>query len=112
MEGRLGGLFKDGNQVGGFLDWKFELLLIDTPYDKEKYKFAKWKLESPAYWLFTEPDEFTVRLYVGDTCWEGDGKIISKIQGVFDTMIREHLEIVGEGNLIEHRSNLLSNKKD
>jgi hypothetical protein len=108
MEGRIGGLFKDNNQIGGFTDWKFELLLASLP--DEKYKFAKWKLESPAYWLFTEPDEFVVRLYhdIGDSYWEGEGKIISKIQSVFDTMIHERIEIIGEGTLGEHRASSLS----
>jgi hypothetical protein len=110
MEGRIGGLFKDGNQIGGFTDWKFGLLLADTPYDKEKYKFAKWKLESPAYWLFAEPDDFVARLYhdIGDSYWEGSGKVISKIQNVFDTMIHERIEIIGEGTLSEHRASSLS----
>ena len=108
MEGRIGGLFKDSNQIGGFLDWKFELILGSLP--DEKYKFAKWKLESPAYWLFTESDKVTVRLYhdMGNVYWEGEGKIISKIQNVFDTMIHERIEIVGEGTLSEHRANSLS----
>ena len=109
MEGRIGGLFKDGNQIGGFLDWKFELLLADTSNDDTKvYKFAKWKLTSPSYWLFGEPDIVTVRLYhATNAYWEGDGTIISKVQHVFDAMIHERIEIIGEGTLIEHRSNSL-----
>ena len=105
MEGRLGGLFKDGEQIGGLLDWKFELLLADTSNDETKvYKFAKWKLTSPSYWLFVEPDIVTVRLYhATNAYWEGEGRIISKIQNVFDTMIHERIEIIGEGKLEEKR---------
>ena len=105
MEGKLGGLFKDGNQVGGFLDWKFELLLADTPFDELRYKFAKWKSEASAYWLFVEPDIVIVRLYhnLGDTYWEGEGRIISRLQNVFDTMIHNPIEIIGEGQLMEKR---------
>ena len=101
MEGRISGLFKDGEQIGGLLDWKFELILADTPYDDIKFKFAKWKLEAPSYWLFSEPDIVVVRLYVGKSYWTGDGVIISRLQGVFDTMIHERIEIIGEGSLVE-----------
>jgi len=103
MEGRLGGLFKDGEQIGGLLDWKFEVILADTPYDDVKFKFAKWRLEAPAYWLFSEPDIVIVRLYVGKVYWEGEGRIITRIQDVFDTMVYEHIEIIGEGQVEEKR---------
>ena len=108
MEGKLGGLFTDGNQIGGFLDWKFELLLADSSNGESMvYKFAKWKLDAPAYWIFVEPDNIVVRLYQGNTYWEGEGTIISKIQSVFDALIHEHIEIIGEGILNEHRSDSL-----
>ena len=109
MEGRLVGLFDNGNQVGGLLDWRFELLLANTPFDEIKYKFAKWKLDADSYWLFAEPANLTIRLYhnIGNTYWEGEGKIISKLQLVFDTMVHNHIEIIGEGTLSEHRSGSL-----
>jgi len=105
MEGILGGLFKDDKQIGGFLKWKFELLLANTPFDELKYKFAKWKLEASAYWLFVEPDIVIVRLYhnIGDTYWEGEGRIISRLENKFDTMIHSHIEIIGEGQLAEKK---------
>ena len=104
MEGILGGLFKDDKQIGGFLKWKFELLLADN-FDELKYKFAKWKLEASAYWLFVEPDIVIVRLYhnIGDTYWEGEGRIISRLENKFDTMIHSHIEIIGEGQLAEKK---------
>ena len=104
MEGRIGGLFKEGNQIGGFLNWKFELLLADN-FDEIKYKFAKWKLDASAYWLFVEPDIVIVRLYhnIGNTYWEGEGKIISRLQNVFDTMVHSPIEIIGEGQLVEKK---------
>ena len=108
MEGRIGGLFKDENQIGGFLDWKFEVILANTPFDVIKYKFAKWRLEASSYWLFSEPDIVTVRLYhATNAYWEGEGRIITRLQNVFDAMIHERIEIIGEGQLIEHRSNSL-----
>ena len=103
MEGRLGGLFKDDKQIGGLVDWEFELLLADASNDITRvYKFAKWRLNSRSYWLFEEPDIVTVRLYVGKTYWEGDGKIITRIEDVFDTMVHKQIEIIGEGSLNEH----------
>ena len=102
MEGRLGGLFKNGNQIGGLLDWELELLLADTADNGSAvYKFAKWKLTSPSYWLFEEPDIVIVRLYVGKMYWTGDGNIITRVQDVYDTMIHEQIEIIGEGSLVE-----------
>ncbi len=104
MEGKLGGLFKNEVQIGGFLDWKFELLLA-TNFDELKYKFAKWKLEALAYWLFVEPNIVIVRLYhnIGDTYWEGEGRIISRLEKVFDTMVHSPIEIIGEGQLVEKK---------
>lgn len=112
MEGKLGGLFLNGNQIGGFLDWKFELLLADIPYDEIRYKFAKWKLNAPAYWLFAEPDNIIVRLYQGNAYWEGEGKIISRVRSIFDTMVHEPIEIIGEGTLNEYGSHSLSVKEN
>jgi len=105
MKGKLGGLFKDEVQIGGLLDWRFELLLADTPYDEIKYKFAKWRLNASSYWLFAEPDIIIVRLYYNTmpAYWEGEGKIITRVQNVFDAMIHEPIEIIGEGYLEEKR---------
>ena len=111
MEGKLGGLFTDGIQIGGFLDWRFELLLADSSNEGSLvYKFAKWKLTAPSYWIFTEPDDVVVRLYYDRVAayWEGEGKIISRIQGVFNKLVHEDIEIIGEGTLNEHRSDSLS----
>jgi len=105
MEGKLGGLFQGNEQIGGFIDWEFGLILTDTPYDEIRYKFAKWRLDAKSYWLFTEPDIVTVRLYhATNRYWEGEGRIITRLQDAFDTMIHEKIEIIGEGTLEERRA--------
>lgn len=103
MEGRLAGLF-NGEQVGGILDWKFEVLFVESFNGITKqYKFAKWILTAPSYWLFSEVGDVTVRLYQGDRYWEGEGHIISKVQNVYDTMTQEPIEIVGESPLVDKK---------
>lgn len=90
------------NQVGGILGWKLDLLLTD--YSKETttyYKLAKWKLTAQSYWLFDIPNKVTVRLYPdsGKGYWEGKGIVTSNPQKLFDVLIHEPIEIVGEGIL-------------
>lgn len=102
MKGRLGGLFSGEQQVGGILDWEFEPLFIEGSDGKVKtFKFEKWRLTAPSYWLFGEVDTVTVRLYHGNRYWEGEGSITSKPKQVYDCLIHEQLEIVGEGQLVE-----------
>ncbi len=105
MNGKLGGLFSENQQVGGILDWKFEVLFNETS-DGEHHKvckFAKWILTSPSYWLFQSTNNLTVRLYHGDRYWEGEGCIISTPSKVYDTMLHESIEIMGEGQLIDKK---------
>lgn len=102
MEGKLAGLFSGGEQVGGVLDWKFEPLFADSSDGLTKqYKFVKWTLTAPTYWLFAEPGMVTVRLYYGTRYWEGEGNITSIPRKVYDTMVHETMEIVGEGQLVD-----------
>ncbi len=101
MEGKIGGLFSGGQQVGGILDWTFEVMFAkSSDGDHHKvYKFAKWMLTAPSYWLFEKTKGVIVRLYHGDRYWEGEGDIISTPSMVYDTMILEPIEIMGEGQL-------------
>ncbi len=104
MEGRIGGLFRDDQQVGGIIDWKFEVLFAETSDGIAKqYKFVKWILTAPSYWLFKETGNMIVRLYHGERYWEGEGIIISTPQKVYDTMIHEQLEIAGTGQLVDKK---------
>ena len=105
MEGKIAGLFNEDQQVGGILDWKFEVLFAQFPDGKGHivYKFSKWILTAPSYWLFKEANTITVRLYQGDRYWEGEGSIISTPSKVYDTMIHKEIEIAGEGQLIEKK---------
>lgn len=102
MKGQLGGLFNGEQQIGGFLDWEFKVIFSDSSEGKAKtYKFSKWKLTAPAYWLFVEPNDIIVRLYHdrGEAYWQGSGVINSKLEAVFDTLIHEEIQIIGEGIL-------------
>lgn len=102
MKGKIGGLFSGQDQVGGILDWNFEVVFADSSDGKYKqYKFVKWTLTAPSYWLFREIEKITIRLYHGNRYWEGEGNITSVPRKVYDTMIHEPLEIVGESQLVD-----------
>ncbi len=105
MKGKLGGLFSGDQQVGGIFDWEFEVIFTETSDGEHHkvYKFAKWILTAPSYWLFKETSNVIVRLYHGDRYWEGEGNIISTPSKIYDTMIHEQIEIVGEGQLVDKK---------
>ena len=105
MEGKLGGLFSGDEQIGGLLDWKFEVIFAQFPDANQHivYKFSKWILTASSYWLFKEVNCVTVRLYSGDRYWEGEGNINSIPSKVYDTMIHKPIEIVGETQLVEKK---------
>lgn len=101
MKGKLGSLHNGRLQVGGILDWSLDLMLADFERDASTfYKLTKWKLTAESYWLFDTQSQVVVRLYSeGKGYWEGKGTIISNPQKLFDTLIHEPLEIIGEGIL-------------
>ncbi len=98
----MGSLHNGCLQVGGILDWSLDLILADTVRDTATvHKLSKWKLTAQAYWLFDIPNKVTVRLYPdsGKGYWEGIGVVISNPQKLFDTLIHNEIEIIGEGIL-------------
>lgn len=102
MKGKLGSLWLGRNQVGGILNWSLDLSL--TNYSEENatfYKLAKWKLTAQSYWLFDIPNKVIVRLCPdnGKGYWEGVGIVTSNPQKLFDTLIHEEIQIIGEGIL-------------
>ena len=102
MNGKLGSLHNGILQLGGILDWSLDLILADTVKDTATvYKLAKWKLTAQAYWLYDIPSRVTVRLYPdnGKGYWEGVGMVTSSYQKLFDTLIHEEMQIIGEGIL-------------
>ena len=101
MKGKLGSLHNGRLLVGGILDWSLDLLLTDYSKDTATfYKLAKWKLTAQSYWLFDIPNQIIVRLYTeGKGYWEGKGVVTSNTQKLFDTLIHEPIEIIGEGIL-------------
>ena len=100
MNGRLGSLHVGRIQVGGFLDWKLDLILADSNRQAETiYKLDKWKLTAESYWMFDIPRKVIVRLYTGKGYWEGSGVVTSQTKQLFDVLIPEPIEIIGEGVL-------------
>ena len=102
MKGKLGGLFKGENQVGGFLNWNAEIILSEF-IDKGDLirKGGKWKVTAESYWLYDTGNTVIVRLYpdAGKGYWEANGIIISATRKLFDTLIHEPIEIQGDGVL-------------
>ena len=102
MNGKLGSLHVGRLQVGGILSWSLDLLLSDYSKDTATfYKLAKWKLTAQSYWLFDIPNKVIVRLYPdsGKGYWEGKGVVTSQTKQLFDVLIPETIEIIGEGVL-------------
>ena len=102
MNGKLGAIFKNDKQVGGFLDWEQETILNESSNkDGEAiHKFASWKLTAPSYWLYDSiKGPITIRLYLGNSYWQGTGYISSPMKRIYDTLIHESFEVIGEGVL-------------
>ncbi len=102
MQGKLGSLHNGRLQVGSILDYSLDLILADTVRDTATvHKLSKWKLTAQAYWLFDVPNRVTVKLYpdTGKGYWEGTGYISTPTQKLFDTLIHNEIEIIGEGIL-------------
>ena len=99
MKGKLGSLWVGRNQVGGICEWSLDLLLTDYSKDTATYyKLAKWKLTAESYWLFDIPRQVVVKLYSeGKGYWEGKGVVTSPVKHLWDILIHEPIEIIGEG---------------
>jgi hypothetical protein len=103
MKGKLGAIFRDDKQVGGFVDWEQETILnvSSSPEGNAIHKFASWRLTAPSYWLFDAVrGQIIIRLYLTDTgYWQGTGYISSPMRKIYDALIHEQFEIIGEGVL-------------
>ena len=101
MNGRIGSLCNETEQIGGILDWELTPILNEFAQGGDLiHKVHKWKLTAPRYWFFTAPDQVTIRLYSGGKGYlEGKGMITSATKSLFDTLIHEPIEILGEGIL-------------
>lgn len=97
--GKLGSLHVGKLQIGGILDWRLDLVLSDSARDATTYyKLSKWKLIAESYWLFDIPRKVIVRLYSdsGKGYWEGKGNVTPPTKQLWDTLVHEPIEIVGE----------------
>ena len=102
MQGKLGVIFRNDKQVGGFQDWNVETILSESSNrdGQAVHKFVSWRLAAQSYWLFDSVREATVRLYPGGkSYWEGHGNITSATKKIYDCLINEQLEIIGDGVL-------------
>jgi hypothetical protein len=103
MEGKLGALFIDGVQVGGFIDWAIDTIFNESANHEGQTtrSVACWHLCASSYWLYEQiKGSITARIYLGGSeYWEGKCRITNPTRKVFDTLIHENLEIVGEGVL-------------
>mgnify|MGYP001331160721 CR=1 FL=1 len=101
MQGKIGSLHYGNVQIGGILGWSLDLLLTDYSKDTATfYKLAKWKLTAQSYWLFDIPDKVLIKLYTdGKGYWEGKGIVTSPTKKIFDTLVHETIEFMGEGIL-------------
>ena len=102
MKGKLGSLHIGKLLIGGILGWRLDLTLADTARDATTfYKLNKWELAAESYWLFDIPRKVIVRLYpdTGKGYWEGVGNVTSQTKQLWDTLIHERIEIIGEGIL-------------
>lgn len=102
MNGKLGSLHVGKIQIGGILDWRLDLTLADSARDATTfYKLSKWKLTADSYWLFDIPDKVIMRLYPnnGKGYWEGRAVVTSQTKKLFDVLIHEPIELIGEGIL-------------
>lgn len=103
MQGKLGAIFRNDKQVGGFLDWSEETIINESSNQEGEaiHKFANWKLTAQSYWLYDAiKGNITIRLYLGDKgYWQGEGYISSPMRKIYDTLIHENFEVIGEGIL-------------
>ena len=100
MKSKLGSIHTGKLCIGGFLDWQLEMNLIPVKGDPIEYKVAKWHLTANSYWLFDIPNKVVVKLYSeGKGYWEGKGVVTSQTKHLWDILINEPIEILGEGIL-------------
>ena len=105
MEGRLGAIYVDDKQVGGFLDWHIKMNLTDGVKGEDRtHKLQSWKVTAWAHWL-TQPlipgTEVRLKLCADDgpAYWEGKGKVANQLTATLHTLIHVIFEVFGSGEL-------------
>ena len=99
MKGKLGSIHIGKLCIGGFIDWQLDMTLVEVKSEPSTYKLANWKLTADSYWLYDIPNKVIVRLYTPNGYWEGKGIVTSQVKHLWDTLIHEPIEIIGEGIL-------------
>lgn len=103
MEGKLGAIYINNKQVGGFLDWSVKLNIVDDPLqDNTKSSHVhSWKVLAWAHWLSLQLDpgtNITLKLCPdeGNGYWECSGKIACQLTKQLNMLIHVQLEVIGE----------------
>ena len=99
MRGKLGSIHVGKLCIGGFIDWQLDVNLAELKGEPSIFKLAKWKLTANSYWLFDIPNKVIIKLYTLTGYWEGSGIVTSHSKHLWDTLIHEPIEIIGEGIL-------------
>lgn len=105
MNGKLGAIYVDGRQIGGFLDWHVEIHLVDgVKNDSKTHRLQSWKVIAWAHWLTSRLDAGTkVDLKLcsdaGNAYWEATGKIANQLTSSFHMLVHTRLEVLGNGEL-------------
>ena len=85
MEGKLGAIYIDGRQVGGFLDWHVKLNLNEgVDGDDRTRELKSWRVKAWAHWLTRQialGADVKVKICADDgpAYWEGMGKIAGQL---------------------------------
>ena len=105
MEGRLGAIYIDERQVGGFTDWSVKLNLSEGAKDKEKVvALQSWIVRAKAHYLFRELEpgkivQLKLCADAGPGYWIGSGAIANETATTLGVLIHRPFEVVGHGEL-------------
>ena len=103
MNGKLGALYLEGVQVGGFMDWSIDTVLNESSdhLGQATYNVRCWHLCASSYWLYElVKGSLIARVSLGGAeYWEGKCHITLPTKKIFDTLIHEDIELIGEGIL-------------
>ena len=104
MEGKLGAIYINNKQVGGFLDWDVKLNIAEGPLDDNNrtHQVQSWKVTAWSHWVSQQLDsgtDVTLKLCpdVGNGYWECKGKIACQLTKTLHTLIHVQLEVIGVG---------------
>jgi len=103
MEGKLGAIYINKRQVGGFLDWSVKLNMADDPLEDnaKSSHLHSWKVTAWSHWIAQQIDpgtKVTLKLCPdeGNGYWECNGNIACQLTKTLHTLIHVQLEVLGK----------------